>query len=180
MLERADRFFAARERFGAGAEGAHEEQRHRLRLAGRELGKRPHGRAQTLLQIAAGAEGLQHGLRGARGDLVVGAQQQLFLVGIELIEGGARDVGELGQVEDAHGLVAARGDQLGHRALQTLALVALYLLAREPVRAGGQAPVALAGALAGATTVLDARVGGCPPPVCGFGGRSVHGPACRL
>ena len=87
---------------------------------------------------------------------------------------------QLGEVEDAHGLVAARGDQLGHRALQPLALVALDLLAREPVRAGGQASVALAGALAGATVAGAARALGCPPPVRGFGWRrGSHGLVCR-
>ena len=82
---------------------------------------------------------------GAPGDLVVGIEEQGFLVGVQVVEGRARDARELGDVEDAHGPVAAAGDQLDHRRAQAFALVALDLLGVESVRARGQPPVALGG-----------------------------------
>ena len=51
---------------------------------------------------------------------------------------------ELRQIEDADGRVTAFGDQLDHGALQAFALVARDLLARQPMRAGGQSAVARA------------------------------------
>ena len=156
MLQCGHDLFAASQRLLAGAEGSHQEQRHGLRFLGREAGEGAHAQAQALLEVALVAEGLEHGLRGAPGDFVVGAQQQLFLVCIELVEGGARDVRELGQVEDAHRLIAAQDDQLGHRALQPVALVALDFLASEAMGAGRQPPVALTAATSRAGLRLSA------------------------
>ena len=105
-----------------------------------------HARIATTRRCSWGAVdvvGLHHGPCGQRGDLVVGAQEQVFLVGVEAVEGRLRDVRELGEIDDPHRRIALVGDQLDHRLLQALALVALDQLGIETVRAGGQRPVAI-------------------------------------
>ena len=56
-LERVDRQFAAVERLRPGAEGAEQEQRHRVRLGGGEVREGVHGGAQAHVQGALAIEG---------------------------------------------------------------------------------------------------------------------------
>ena len=157
LLERLERVVAAFDRLRSRAEGAEHHQRHRLRRARRQLGKGADRRLQAAVRgipCVLHLVGRDHRLRGALRDLVVGGEEQLFLVVVQAVEGRARDPRELRQVEDADGLVAALGDQLDDRALQALALVALDLLGVDPVRARRQAPVALTGRFGDATTKI--------------------------
>ena len=117
------------------------KQRHRLRLGARELGEGLHGGAQPHVLGVVEIVGGEHGAPGLLGDLLVGAQEQLFLVREEAVEGRLRDVRELGEVDDAHGRVALVRDQLDHRLAQALSLVLLDELGVEPVAAGRQRPI---------------------------------------
>ena len=142
-----------------------------MRLGRGEVGEGIHRGAHALLDRAVAVEGAEDRLRCARGDIAVGTEQELFLVGVQLVEGRPRDVRELGQIEDAHALVAALRDELGHRALQSLALVALDLLAGHAMRTGRQPPVAIGRALA-----LDASA---PVVLRGTSGRGRCSPGAR-
>ena len=141
LLERLRRAVAPAERARTRAERAEQRERHRLRLGRRQLGEREQRQLEALLLRLALDIRLRDMRRRAPRDVLVGAQQQLFLVRVEVVEGRARDVRELRQIEDPHGRIAALRDQLDHRRAQPPALVELDLLARQAVRAGRQPAV---------------------------------------
>ena len=145
-LERLECLLATLKRLCSRPEGPEHEQRHRLGLGGREGAECPYPHLLPFALRALRFVGLHHRPRGTPGDLVVGAEEEGFLVGVQLVEGRPGDAGQLRDVEDADGPVSATSDQLDHRGLQSFALVALDLLGVQSVRPGGQAPVAVGSA----------------------------------
>ena len=127
-----------------GAERAEHEQRHGLRLGRGQLGERLDRPLQALGRAASPAQWASAiAVPRAPGDVLVGAQQQLFLVGVEAVEGRRRDVRELREVGDPHRRVALARRSARPSPRAAAALVLAHQLGVEPVRARGQAPVAL-------------------------------------
>ena len=99
------------------AEGPEHQQRGRLGLGCRQLRPRAHRHDQALLAGPVDIVGLHDRAGAASRDLLVGAQEQVFLVGIEAVEGRLGDVRELGQIDDPHRRISLLGNQLDHRLL---------------------------------------------------------------
>ncbi len=140
-LELLERLSAALQHLCARAERSEHQQRCRLGLRRGQLGPRAHRHGQAVV-ARPGVVLADDRPAAAVGDFVVGAQEQVFLVRVQPVEGRLRHVRELCQVHDAHGRIALLHDQLDHRVLQALALVALYELGIETVAASWQRPVA--------------------------------------
>ena len=95
LFEPAQALATSLEHLRSGAEGAECEQRDRLRLGRRQLGEGAHGSRQASLGRSLDVVGAEHDRRGSSGDVLVGAEEQLFLVGVEAVERRRGDVGEL-------------------------------------------------------------------------------------
>ncbi len=92
------------------------------------------GGVQAVGPAALCLPGLEHPFAGVRHDDVVGAEEALFLVREQLVEGPPRDAGQADHVGDGRGLVATLRDGLDHAAVEAAALIAFDLVPAHTVR----------------------------------------------